>query len=67
MEELAGGNLTHLVRVREDFSIDKGLNFWVGSDNVRKRAAQNAVEIAQLRVHRRVARRSRGEVAAVNS
>jgi aspartate-semialdehyde dehydrogenase len=46
--EVAGGNLTHVGRVREDFSIDNGLNFWVVSDNVRKGAAQNAVQIAQL-------------------
>lgn len=48
--EVAGGNLTHVGRVREDFSIDNGLNFWVVSDNVRKGAAQNAVQIAQLLV-----------------
>lgn len=50
--EVAGGNLTHVGRVREDFSIDNGLNFWVVSDNVRKGAAQNAVQIAQLLVER---------------
>lgn len=34
-------------RLRRDFSIDKGLNFWVVSDNVRKGAATNAVQIAK--------------------
>lgn len=34
-------------RIRRDFSIDKGLNFWVVSDNIRKGAATNAVQIAK--------------------
>ena len=34
-------------RIRRDFSIDNGLNFWVVSDNIRKGAATNAVQIAQ--------------------
>ncbi len=34
-------------RVRRDFSIEKGLNFWVVSDNIRKGAATNAVQIAK--------------------
>ena len=34
-------------RLRRDFSIDNGLNFWVVSDNIRKGAATNAVQIAQ--------------------
>jgi aspartate-semialdehyde dehydrogenase len=50
--EVAGGNLTHVGRVREDFSIENGLNLWVVSDNVRKGAAQNAVQIAQALVER---------------
>jgi aspartate-semialdehyde dehydrogenase len=48
--EVAGGNLTHVGRIREDFSTDNGINLWVVSDNVRKGAAQNAVQIAQLLV-----------------
>ncbi len=50
--EVAGGNLTHVGRIREDFSVANGLNLWVVSDNVRKGAAQNAVQIAQLLVER---------------
>lgn len=50
--EVAGGNLTHVGRIREDFSVANGLNLWVVSDNVRKGAAQNAVQIAQLLVGR---------------
>ena len=34
-------------RMRRDNSIENGLNFWVVSDNIRKGAATNAVEIAQ--------------------
>jgi aspartate-semialdehyde dehydrogenase len=34
--------------VRTDASVEHGLAFWVVSDNVRKGAATNAVEIAEL-------------------
>ena len=34
-------------RIRRDFSIDKGLNLWVVSDNIRQGAATNAVQIAK--------------------
>ena len=34
-------------RIRRDFSIANGLNFWVVSDNIRKGAATNAVQIAK--------------------
>jgi len=34
-------------RIRRDFSIEKGLNLWIVSDNIRKGAATNAVQIAQ--------------------
>ena len=35
-------------RMRRDESIENGFNFWVVSDNVRKGAATNAVQIAKL-------------------
>jgi aspartate-semialdehyde dehydrogenase len=35
-------------RIRRDESIDKGLNLWIVSDNLRKGAATNAVQIAEL-------------------
>jgi aspartate-semialdehyde dehydrogenase len=35
-------------RIRRDFSVDSGVNLWVVSDNVRKGAATNAVQIAEL-------------------
>jgi aspartate-semialdehyde dehydrogenase len=35
-------------RVREDSTVDNGLSLWVVSDNLRKGAALNAVQIAEL-------------------
>ncbi|MCE5300166.1 MAG: aspartate-semialdehyde dehydrogenase [Spirochaetia bacterium] len=35
-------------RIREDFSIDNGLNIWVAGDQIRKGAALNAVQIAEI-------------------
>ena len=35
-------------RIRRDFTVDNGFNFWCVSDNIRKGAATNAVQIAQL-------------------
>jgi aspartate-semialdehyde dehydrogenase len=35
-------------RIRRDFSVENGLNFWCVADNLRKGAATNAVQIAQL-------------------
>lgn len=62
--EVAGGNLTHVGRIREDFSIENGLNLWVVSDNVRKGAAQNAVQIAQLLIAQGEIERWRGQRTA---
>lgn len=38
-------------RIRRDYSIENGLNLWVVSDNIRKGAATNAVQIAQYIIH----------------
>jgi aspartate-semialdehyde dehydrogenase len=46
--EAAGQDLTFVGRIREDFSIENGLNFWVVADNLRKGAATNAVQIAEI-------------------
>ncbi len=35
-------------RIRRDFSVDNGINIWVVADNIRKGAATNAVQIAEL-------------------
>lgn len=44
----AGHNEVFIGRIRRDESIDNGLNFWVVADNIRKGAATNAVQIAEL-------------------
>lgn len=46
--EAANTNPVYVGRVREDVSYDKGLNIWVVADNVRKGAATNTVQIAEL-------------------
>jgi aspartate-semialdehyde dehydrogenase len=46
--ECVGDSATYVSRVREDPTVDYGLNLWVVSDNLRKGAALNAVQIAEL-------------------
>ena len=46
--EIAGEDKVYISRIRNDESIDNGLNLWVVSDNLRKGAALNAVQIAEL-------------------
>ena len=46
--EAAGQDPVYIGRVREDISCENGLNMWVVSDNVRKGAALNSVQIAEL-------------------
>lgn len=48
--ECAGEDATFVSRIREDISVENGLNLWVVSDNLRKGAALNAVQIAELLV-----------------
>jgi aspartate-semialdehyde dehydrogenase len=48
--EAAGSDEIFVGRIRTDASVEHGLAFWVVSDNVRKGAATNAVEIAELLV-----------------
>ena len=43
---------TFVGRIREDFSIENGLNLWIVSNNIRKGAALNAVQIAEQLVQR---------------
>ncbi len=44
----AGEDEVFVGRIREDDTIDNGLNLWIVSDNIRKGAALNAVQIAEL-------------------
>lgn len=48
----AGQDLVHVGRIREDDSIDNGLNLWIVADNIRKGAATNAVQIAEILVQK---------------
>ena len=50
--EAAGEDATYISRIREDPTIDNGLNIWVVSDNLRKGAALNAIQIAEAIVNR---------------
>jgi len=48
----AGTDACYVGRIREDKSVENGLNLWVVSDNLRKGAALNAVQIAELLLER---------------
>ncbi len=50
--ECAGEDATYISRIREDPTVENGLSLWVVSDNLRKGAALNAVQIAELLVNR---------------
>ena len=50
--ECAGEDATYISRIREDATVENGLNMWVVSDNLRKGAALNAIQIAELLVNR---------------
>ena len=50
--ESAGEDATYISRIREDQTLENGLNMWVVADNLRKGAALNAVQIAELLVNR---------------
>jgi len=50
--DAAGQDLTLVGRIREDDSIDNGLNLWVVADNIRKGAATNAVQIAEILIEK---------------
>ena len=45
--ELAGTDEVYVGRIRQDFSVENGINMWVVADNLRKGAALNAVQIAE--------------------
>ena len=48
VSEGAGHDPVYVGRIREDISHDRGLNLWVVSDNVRKGAALNSIQIAEI-------------------
>jgi len=52
--EATGEDATYISRIREDATVENGLNMWVVSDNLRKGAALNAVQIAEVLVNRKL-------------
>jgi aspartate-semialdehyde dehydrogenase len=50
--EAAGEDATYISRIREDITVENGLSFWCVSDNLRKGAALNAVQIAEAMANR---------------
>lgn len=50
ISELSGSDAVYVGRIREDISHPLGLNLWVVADNIRKGAALNAVQIAEILV-----------------
>ena len=52
--EAAGEDATYVSRIREDATVEHGLAMWVVSDNLRKGAALNAVQIAEVLVNRKL-------------
>jgi aspartate-semialdehyde dehydrogenase len=52
--ECVGEDATYISRIREDATIENGLQIWIVSDNLRKGAALNAVQIAECLVNRKL-------------
>jgi aspartate-semialdehyde dehydrogenase len=52
--ESAGEDATYISRVRTDPTVDNGLVLWVVSDNLRKGAALNAIQIAEVLINRKL-------------
>ena len=50
----AGEDATYVSRIREDPTVDNGLVLWCVSDNLRKGAALNAVQIAEVLMNRKL-------------
>jgi aspartate-semialdehyde dehydrogenase len=54
--ECAGEDATYVSRIRKDPTVENGLSLWIVSDNLRKGAALNAVQIAECLVNRKLLR-----------
>jgi aspartate-semialdehyde dehydrogenase len=52
--ECAGEDATYISRIREDATVENGLAMWVVSDNLRKGAALNAIQIAECLISRKL-------------
>ena len=53
VEQAVGADFVFVGRIREDLSHPTGINLWVVSDNVRKGAALNSVQIAEILLNKR--------------
>src|SRR5579864_2901322 len=56
--DAAGEDATYVSRIRKDPTVENGLALWVVTDNLRKGAALNAVQIAECLVNRRLLKRA---------
>ncbi|HEX3756040.1 MAG TPA: aspartate-semialdehyde dehydrogenase [Rhizomicrobium sp.] len=54
--DCAGEDATYVSRIRKDPTVENGLNLWIVSDNLRKGAALNAVQIAECLINRKLLR-----------
>jgi aspartate-semialdehyde dehydrogenase len=52
--EAAGEDATYISRIREDATVENGLMLWCVSDNLRKGAALNAIQIAEVLINRKL-------------
>jgi aspartate-semialdehyde dehydrogenase len=56
--EAAGEDATYVSRIRKDPTVEHGLSMWVVSDNLRKGAALNAVQIAECVINRKLLKKA---------
>jgi aspartate-semialdehyde dehydrogenase len=52
--EAAGEDATFISRIREDATVENGLSMWIVSDNLRKGAALNTIQIAECLINRKL-------------
>jgi aspartate-semialdehyde dehydrogenase len=63
-QESAGEDPVFVSRIREDPTVPHGLNLWIAADNLRKGAALNAVQIAEILVRDHLAARDKKQAAS---
>jgi aspartate-semialdehyde dehydrogenase len=63
-QESAGEDLVYVSRIRNDPTVPNGLNLWVVADNLRKGAALNAVQIAEILARDYLAAKADGKKTA---
>src|SRR6202453_1567983 len=52
--EATGEDATYISRIREDATVENGMSMWIVSDNLRKGAALNAIQIAECLINRKL-------------